>query len=107
MTVPLGCLTMHHEQSEPAPTSPPSCRHRREALDYLRHGDRPDLILRDMDGRQFRRQQRRDPALAPIPVVVVSGTKDAARSAADLGAVACLEKPVGFDEPVEAVRQHC
>ena len=45
--------------------------------------------------------------LAPIPVVVVSGTKDAARSAADLRAVACLEKPVGFDELVEAVRQHC
>ncbi len=40
-------------------------------------------------------------------VVVVSGTKDAARSAADLEAAACLEEPVGFDELVEAVRQNC
>jgi CheY-like chemotaxis protein len=83
-----------------------------QALDYLRHGQRPDLILLDlklpdMDGWQFRREQRRDPALATIPVVVVSGTKDAARRAADLAAAACLEKPVGFDELVEAVRQNC
>src|SRR5947209_18700252 len=45
--------------------------------------------------------------LAPIPVVVVSGTKDAARSAADLGAAACLEKPVEFNELVAVVREHC
>ncbi len=84
----------------------------REALDYLRQGERPDLILLDlklpgMDGWQFRREQQHDPALATIPVVVVSGTRNAARSAAALGAAACLEKPVGFDELVEAVRQHC
>ena len=87
-------------------------RNGQEALDYLRQGQGPDLILLDlhlpdMDGWQFRRQQRRDPALAPIPVVVVSGAKHAARSAADLGAVACLEKPVGFDELIQVVHQHC
>jgi CheY-like chemotaxis protein len=48
-----------------------------EALDYLRAGERPALILLDvmlpgLDGWQFRQQQRRDPELAAIPVVVVS-----------------------------------
>ena len=86
-------------------------RNGHKALDYLRRGNRPDLILLDlhlpyMDGWQFRGEQQRDPALALIPVVVVSGAKDVARSAADLGAVACLEKPVGFDELLEMVRQH-
>ena len=84
----------------------------REALDYLHREPRPRVILLDlmmpvMDGWQFRREQQRDPSLAPIPVVVVSGTRDAARSAAALGPATCLEKPVGFDELVEAVRQNC
>jgi CheY-like chemotaxis protein len=55
----------------------------REALDRLRQaGEKPDLILLDvlmpvLDGQQFREEQRRDPALNGIPVVVVS--------AADIG----------------------
>jgi CheY-like chemotaxis protein len=48
----------------------------RQALDYLRQGERPDLILRDlhlpdMDGWQFRRQQQHDPVLTSVPVEVV------------------------------------
>src|SRR5690349_1848715 len=49
----------------------------REALDQLRAGPPPCLILLDlmmpvMDGYQFRAEQRQDPGLSPIPVVVVS-----------------------------------
>src|SRR3954469_25596166 len=49
----------------------------REALDALRRQP-PDLVLLDLvmpelDGWQFLQQQRQDPALASIPVVVVSG----------------------------------
>src|ERR687883_395668 len=78
----------------------------REALEYVRRGDRPDLILLDlmlpgMDGRQFRREAQRDPALASIPVVVVSGAGDLAQTAAALGAAAYLEKPVVLAELVE------
>lgn len=49
----------------------------REALAHLKHGRAPRLILLDlmmpiMDGPAFRAAQRQDPALAPIPVVVIS-----------------------------------
>src|SRR5262245_62354165 len=52
----------------------------REALDYLRSGSRPDLILLDlmmpvMDGWEFRRQQVADPELAGVPVVILSAVE--------------------------------
>jgi len=48
-----------------------------EALQLLRNGLRPSVILLDlmmpvMDGASFREAQRRDPRLAAIPVVVLS-----------------------------------
>jgi CheY-like chemotaxis protein len=52
-----------------------------------------DLSMPTMDGRAFRVEQRRDPALASIPVIVLSGRGDAARQAEELAAVACLTKP--------------
>src|ERR1700682_362753 len=62
-----------------------SCGHGREALEYLRDGHHPDVILLDlmmpvMDGWEFRIEQRKDPALATIPVVALSadGTPKAA-----------------------------
>ena len=60
----------------------------REALDFLRAGETPALILLDvmlpvLDGWQFRREQRRDPELAAIPVVVVSALDLAACPDAD------------------------
>jgi CheY-like chemotaxis protein len=49
----------------------------REALDQLRNGKHPGLILLDlmmpvMDGWQFRQEQRENPDIASIPVVVIS-----------------------------------
>src|SRR5689334_1568939 len=48
----------------------------REALDRLRGGFRPclvllDMAMPDMDGVEFRRAQLADPALAAIPVAVL------------------------------------
>ena len=70
------------------------------ALDCLRHGARrPGAIILDwsmpvMDGATFRRAQRDDPALADIPVVVLSGDLDARTEARELGVGSLLTKPV-------------
>ena len=82
----------------------------REALEYLRQGDRPDIILLDlmmpvMDGWEFRRKQQSDPALATVPVVVLSALDH--RRAAEVDAVAFLKKPLDFDRLLELVRQYC
>ena len=79
----------------------------REALDYLRAGERPALILLDLmlpglDGWQFRREQRGDPALAAVPVVVVSALDAFDCPEAD----AHVRKPFAAEELLEAVRRH-
>jgi CheY-like chemotaxis protein len=82
----------------------------RAALDYLRRGDFPEVILLDlmmpvMDGWEFRRRQREDPRLADVPVVVLSAL-DPSR-AADLEGAAFLKKPLDFDRLLELVRHYC
>jgi CheY-like chemotaxis protein len=77
-----------------------------EALDLLRRGERPSLILLDiampvLDGRQFRQEQEKDPALADIPVVVVSG----AAIAASVEAAAHVQKPFLPGELLAAMRE--
>ncbi len=65
-----------------------------------------DLHLPDLDGEDVLRAIRSDEALTHMPVIVVSGSDDpsAFRSAYDLHANACVEKPIGFDDYVEAMR---
>ncbi len=79
-----------------------------EALDRLRAGLRPNLIVLDLmmpvlDGWSFRAEQLRDPALADIPVLVCSAVSDLPGRAAPLGAAALLAKPVEFDRLAESV----
>jgi CheY-like chemotaxis protein len=82
----------------------------REALDYLHHTARPNVILLDlmmpvMDGWEFRRLQKADPELAPVPVIVLSAL-DPGR-AASVDADAFLKKPLDFDRLLDLVRSHC
>ena len=77
----------------------------REALRLLRSGERPSLILLDLmlpvlDGWRFRREQKRDPNLAPIPVVVVSGSGLASAVPAE----GRLQKPFQPEQLLDAIR---
>jgi CheY-like chemotaxis protein len=82
----------------------------REALNYLKSGRQPELILLDlmmpvMDGWEFRRLQQADPDLADVPVIVLSAL-DQAR-AAHVDAAAFLKKPLDFDRLLQLVRTYC
>jgi CheY-like chemotaxis protein len=81
-----------------------------EALDYLRGGGDASVIVLDlrmpvMDGWTFRKEQRADPGLAGIPVIVLSGA-DAER-VPELDAAAAFRKPVSFPDVITVVRQLC
>jgi CheY-like chemotaxis protein len=82
----------------------------REALDYLRGHPPPNVILLDlmmpvMDGWEFRREQERDPALADVPVIVLSALDEA--RAEDIAASDFLKKPLDFDRLLELIRRYC
>lgn len=74
----------------------------REALDLLREGPRPALILLDlgmpgMDGLEFRRRQEAEPGIADIPVVVLTANmQQATEKRMRVGAKAALQKPVAL-----------
>jgi CheY-like chemotaxis protein len=79
-----------------------------EALDYLHRYATPCLIILDlmmpqMDGWRFREAQKKDPALAGCPVVVISASIPNAAIDADL----VLQKPVDLDGLLNAVSEYC
>jgi CheY-like chemotaxis protein len=82
----------------------------REALLALRRGFRPALILLDlmmprMDGWQFLAEQRTDPALADLPVLVMSA--GGALRALPVAPRDYLAKPVSLASLVSAIAQRC
>jgi CheY-like chemotaxis protein len=87
--------------------------HGRDALEKLRSHSAVCLIVLDlfmpvMNGWAFRDAQRRDPAIAGIPVVLVSADAAAARAAAgELDVVAAMAKPLDFDALLRVVGRHC
>lgn len=79
------------------------------ALTLLRNGLRPALILLDqtmpiMNGRAFREAQLGDPALAHIPVLLMTAANAVDDLVADLRPQAVVRKPIGFDPLLAAVR---
>jgi serine/threonine protein kinase len=83
----------------------------REALELLRRGPLPDLILLDlkmsgMDGWEFLRERRHDAALTAVPVIIVSALDEEQARVMALGVAGHLQKPVELEELGAAVRQH-
>ncbi|MGC4122157.1 MAG: response regulator [Myxococcales bacterium] len=84
-----------------------------EALRSLRSGGPlPDVILLDlrmpvMDGQQFRETQLRDPALAHVPVVALSGDADLAARSRAMGIERFLLKPVNLDRLLTELGRYC
>lgn len=89
--------------------SPVVVRDGEEALIQLRSGPLPRVILLDimmprMDGTQFRHEQLRDPAIADVPVVLMSGDTRILEKMVELRVAQCIRKPVDIDELLAVVR---
>jgi CheY-like chemotaxis protein len=84
-----------------------------DALAQLRQSPQPpcvillDLMMPVMDGRAFRIEQLKDPALSPIPVVVISAFLDATEATAEMRPAAYVKKPVSLNTLVSVVRSFC
>lgn len=79
-----------------------------QAIQVLRGGLRPaaillDLMMPGMDGYTFRAEQQGDPALAEIPIILLTAMRGAERAAATLAAAACVPKPTRVDDLLAAV----
>jgi CheY-like chemotaxis protein len=84
----------------------------REALEYMRHVERPAVVLLDlmmpvMDGWRFREEQQGDPRLAAIPVVIVTADRDAQTRETTIRANAWLWKPFKIDRLLSVIRDCC
>ncbi len=84
----------------------------REALAVLRRIEPPCIILLDlmmpvMSGWEFRREQQQDPALAAIPVAVVTGIRNTVDRIAALNPVGYFQKPVDLSALLATVATYC
>ena len=83
----------------------------REALDLIEKQGPPDVILLDltmprMDGWTFARLQRQTPALAHIPLIVISAADPDRRRSAPPG-VTVLAKPFDIGVLLDTVERLC
>ena len=74
-----------------------------QALEYLRGGGRPNLILLDlmmprMSGSEFRVLQKVDPGLSHLPVVLLTADARIEEKARALEAAGAIRKPIDLDE---------
>ena len=79
-----------------------------EALTYLRGGGHAAVILLDlampvMNGWEFRGHQKKDPALASIPVIVITATGSARERAGLMGVEEILLKPIHLDQLLSVI----
>ena len=84
-----------------------------QALEQLRAGDGTtclillDLMMPTMSGEEFRKAQLDDPAIASIPVVLMSGGGDMIAKARELGITEFMTKPMSLTCLVSVVERYC
>jgi CheY-like chemotaxis protein len=81
-----------------------------EALEYLREGARPGLILLDlmmprMSGSEFRMVQKVDPALRHLPVVLLSADGRMEEKARTLETDGAVRKPIDLNELLSTIER--
>lgn len=87
--------------------------HGAAALKLLREARSPpslillDLMMPVMNGWQFVAESAGDPALAAIPVYIISADEDLARKASELGVLGWFRKPVELDAFLDTVAFRC
>jgi two-component system chemotaxis response regulator CheY len=98
-------LRMHHYQVETAGNG-------KEALDKLRAGTKPDLIITDinmpvMGGMELIREVRALPAMRFVPVLILTTEGDTSKrdEGKRLGATGWLVKPVAGDDLVRVLKK--
>lgn len=82
------------------------------ALAYLQEHGAPRLILLDlemsgMNGWQFRERQQQDPAIAAVPVAVISGLDPTQLALSRVDAVAYLNKPFDIAALLALAERYC
>lgn len=84
-----------------------------EALSYLfQSSEYPCLILLDLmmpgiNGWEFRRQQKQNPAFASIPVAIISADRNLKAQATTLEAQGYIDKPIDVDALFQIVGRYC
>ena len=83
--------------------------HGRDGLELLRRMEPPcvvllDIMMPEMNGYEFLHEKNADPAIANVPVVVLSATADPKLlpSAADF-----IRKPFQIERLLNSVEKHC
>ncbi len=89
-----------------------TARDGQHALEQLRDGARPciillDLVMSGVAGEHFRAEQLQDPEFADIPVVALSGEYDSRQDAAAVGAGADIHLPPDIVKVLKLVEVHC
>ena len=85
--------------------------HGREALDLVRSPPAPclivlDLMMPNMDGYEFISEQKRDPKIADIPVVIITAGQHP-KGTKVVEAVDVLHKPFARERLMKVVQEYC
>ncbi|HZR84759.1 MAG TPA: response regulator [Candidatus Binatia bacterium] len=83
-----------------------------DALDQLRSGVRPCLVLLDLEmpvmgGLEFRKEQMHDPDLAGIPIAIYSARDKTDTLPASLRVEHHFQKPIDFGRLFDLVARYC